>query len=100
VQVVALIQQDSVLEACLHLGLQENVKLSLQLTLVLLGQWLSSGLLLDHFGAKAEDRLLEAISKLKILGQLSEFSQEFLTACLCYLLHVASLLYEGSLSLE
>ena len=99
-QTVSLSGKDSVIEALLHLCLEENVQLSLELVLSVGGEGSSSGLLLDHLGSKTENGLLQPVAKFKVLRQLGEVGEELLAASLGQLLLVAGLHHQGLLGLE
>ena len=74
--------QHSLIQTLLHLLLEEDVQLRLQLSLLVGCQRLRTRLLFDHLGSKAENGLLEAVTKLQVLWQLGELCEEFLPASL------------------
>lgn len=78
VKTVPVRRQDGLLQARLHLRLQEDVQLGLELVLLFRSERLGPRLFLDHFSTEAEDGLLEPVAQLLILRQLGELSQELL----------------------
>ena len=67
VQIVPLCRKDSLLEASLHFGLEENIQLRLQLVLLAGRKRCGTGLFLDHLSSNPKYGLLKSVAQLEIL---------------------------------